>query len=192
MWLLHGRWYLATMSVVLTIGVAATTITPSSSSLRWKIAPTPSGDMSSSDATNYTGSATADHRHPKFFYDEWSSHIKKGKCSEDETPIKIPIKPTDPLEPDDYLLCSTVNWYKTYQFPPGIFEIDEQLLVPEWTAIVGAKSPTDWSDPQKVGWLPAGWLIDRNAARVGWLTWLGLALLGSWLAGWSKVCTSCT
>lgn len=34
-----------------------------------------------------------------------------------------------------------------YRFPPGIFEIDEQLLVPERTSITGAAPPNDMARP---------------------------------------------
>ena len=36
------------------------------------------------------------------------------------------------------LKCTVVAGIKVFSFPPGVFEIDEQLLVPESTAIVGA------------------------------------------------------
>ena len=36
---------------------------------------------------------------------------------------------------------------KVYRFPAGIFEIDEQLLVPERTTIAGAADPNDMERP---------------------------------------------
>ena len=36
---------------------------------------------------------------------------------------------------------------KVYRFPAGIFEIDEQLLVPERTTIAGAADPNDMQRP---------------------------------------------
>ena len=36
---------------------------------------------------------------------------------------------------------------KAYRFPAGIFEMDQQLLVPEKTSIAGAASPNDMANP---------------------------------------------
>jgi len=38
---------------------------------------------------------------------------------------------------------------RTFRFPPGIFEMDAQLLVPERTAIIGAQNPNDMNDPTR-------------------------------------------
>ncbi|CAE7938475.1 pex16 [Symbiodinium sp. KB8] len=47
------------------------------------------------------------------------------------------------------IACSVEGGRKVYRFPPGIFELDEQLLVPEQTSILGARDPNDWSQPAK-------------------------------------------
>jgi hypothetical protein len=47
------------------------------------------------------------------------------------------------------ITCALELDVKTYRFPAGIFEIDEQLLVPEKTAILGAGNPNDMSNPTK-------------------------------------------
>ena len=45
--------------------------------------------------------------------------------------------------------CVRAGGVDTHRFPPGIFEIDEQLLVLERTAIVGARNPNDARDPTR-------------------------------------------
>jgi hypothetical protein len=45
--------------------------------------------------------------------------------------------------------CKVVNGMKVFSFPAGIFEIDEQLLVPQKTSITGAKPPNDITNPTK-------------------------------------------
>jgi len=46
-------------------------------------------------------------------------------------------------------MCAVENSVKVYRFPAGIFEIDEQLLVPENTSIIGASNPNDMLEPTK-------------------------------------------
>jgi hypothetical protein len=65
-------------------------------------------------------------------YKDWSAPIKAGVCNS---------KGVAP--------CNLVDGIKTYSFPAGVFEIDEQMLVPEHTAIKGAKGPNDMTDPTK-------------------------------------------
>lgn len=47
------------------------------------------------------------------------------------------------------ITCRLVDGVKIFQFPAGIFEIDQQLLVPPSTSIIGAASPNDMSDPTR-------------------------------------------
>jgi hypothetical protein len=41
------------------------------------------------------------------------------------------------------------GFVRVYNFPAGIFEIHEQLLIPENTTVIGAASPNDMSNPSK-------------------------------------------
>jgi len=67
-------------------------------------------------------------------YDEWSAPIKNGTCKDSSDPTKVQ--------------CTVqADGVKAYRFPAGIFEIDEQLLVPEKTSITGAASPNDMDNP---------------------------------------------
>ena len=68
-------------------------------------------------------------RHP---YKKWSQPIKASEC-----------------HGSALVACSLEDGVKTYRFPAGIFEIDEQLLVPENVSICGAASPNDAHDPLK-------------------------------------------
>ena len=64
-------------------------------------------------------------------YAAWSGPIKNGTC---QSGMLVP--------------CSReADGTKVYKFPPGVFEIDEQLLVPEHTSITGAGSPNNMTDP---------------------------------------------
>jgi hypothetical protein len=67
-------------------------------------------------------------------YASWSDPIKNGTCatSHDPTAVQCTVQ---------------LDGVKAYRFPAGVFEIDEQLLVPESTTITGAASPNDMSNP---------------------------------------------
>lgn len=65
-------------------------------------------------------------------FKSWSDPIKNGICSDHGV---VP--------------CTDIGGVKHYQFPAGIFEINEQLLIPERTTIMGAKNPNDGSDLTK-------------------------------------------
>ena len=39
--------------------------------------------------------------------------------------------------------------FQVFQFPAGIFEIDEQFLVPAGVSILGADKPNDMAEPTK-------------------------------------------
>ena len=45
--------------------------------------------------------------------------------------------------------CALHGGVKAYTFPVGIFEIDEQLLIPEKTSIAGAQNPNSMSNPRR-------------------------------------------
>jgi len=47
------------------------------------------------------------------------------------------------------LSCALRNCVKEYRFPAGIFEINEQLLVPENVSIIGVNNPNDMLKPTK-------------------------------------------
>lgn len=72
-------------------------------------------------------------------YKLWSGSLKTGACGADATPLAL----------QGGITCALENGVKTYRFPAGIFEIDEQMLVPESTAIIGAANPNDMSQPTK-------------------------------------------
>ena len=77
-------------------------------------------------------------------YTLWSDPIKAGKCN---AGVVGPggVKCELILHPD----ASEDVKVKSYHFPAGIFEVDEQLLLPPYTSITGAGSPNDVSDPTK-------------------------------------------
>jgi len=83
-----------------------------------------------------------------FPYSEWSDPIKAGTCSTGSTPLMIEIQPKKGGNKRE-IACALEEGLKTYRFPEGIFEIDEQLLVPEKTSILGAQSPNDMSEPTR-------------------------------------------
>ena len=66
-------------------------------------------------------------------YRAWSGPIKAGVCAATETA-------TETGGGGGGVTCTVgADGTKAYRFPPGIFEIDEQLLVPDNTSITGAK-----------------------------------------------------
>ena len=70
-------------------------------------------------------------------YESWANLIKEGKCSSF-------------LDSSKHFGISCVeeaDGAAHFLFPPGIFELGEQLLVPESVTITGAADPNDWSDP---------------------------------------------
>jgi hypothetical protein len=57
-----------------------------------------------------------------------------------------------------------------YRFPRGIFEIDEQLLIPEWTLIHGASDPNDMANPTKSPKWHEQTLFLATRGATDWLT----------------------
>ena len=43
--------------------------------------------------------------------------------------------------------CAMQGQVKAFQFPPGVFEINKQLLIPPYTSIAGSQNPNDMSSP---------------------------------------------
>ena len=87
-------------------------------------------------------------------YHAWSSPIKAGTCSDGVTPLPVTPTPHDQQgsaaaagAAGGAVTCSLEDGVKVYRFPAGIFEIDEQLLVPERTTIAGAADPNDMQRP---------------------------------------------
>ena len=71
-------------------------------------------------------------------YATWSGVVKAANCSgaADAT--------------GGLITCAVeeADGRKHFLFAAGIFEIDEQLLVPERVTLTGAADPNDWSDPE--------------------------------------------
>jgi len=80
-------------------------------------------------------------------YSEWSGPIKSGNCGSVSSPLKIRIQ--SKYNTSGIIPCSIQNGIKVYSFPPGVFEIDEQMLVPAKSTIRGASNPNDMSNPTK-------------------------------------------
>eukprot|EP00418_Pyrodinium_bahamense_P034373 CAMPEP_0179146836 /NCGR_PEP_ID=MMETSP0796-20121207/70941_1 /TAXON_ID=73915 /ORGANISM="Pyrodinium bahamense, Strain pbaha01" /LENGTH=528 /DNA_ID=CAMNT_0020847371 /DNA_START=21 /DNA_END=1607 /DNA_ORIENTATION=- len=89
-----------------------------------------------------------DGAHPTYPYGTWSTPIKTGKCSASSKPLRLAISPKTGTA-DRAITCALEGGIKAYRFPAGIFEISEQLLVPESVSITGAKNPNDMSDPTR-------------------------------------------
>ena len=70
---------------------------------------------------------------PRHSYRTWSEAIKRGECRT-TGPVVCSLRP---------------NGSKVYVFPAGIFEIDEQLLIPEKVTIIGARSPNNMARPDE-------------------------------------------
>lgn len=79
-------------------------------------------------------------------YNAWSSPIKAGTCSSNRTPMEIKILPKTGSTPG-IISCALEDGVKAYRYPVGIFEIDEQLLIPEKTKITGSRDPNDMFNP---------------------------------------------
>ena len=102
---------------------------------------------------------------PTFPYASWSAAIKQGSCSATSTPLAInivsksgehaviscallPFTHGDGSSDDGGALPPTI---KAYAFPVGVFEVDEQLLIPPNVSFAGAANPNvvlaspDWS-----------------------------------------------
>eukprot|EP00756_Hemistasia_phaeocysticola_P051034 Hpha_TRINITY_DN2621_c0_g1::TRINITY_DN2621_c0_g1_i1::g.145808::m.145808 len=77
----------------------------------------------------------------------WVPSIKGRVCSSSSTPMRIELKASS--GGDGVLLCSMEDGIATYTFPPGVFEMGEQILVPESTSLVGAANPNDMANPTK-------------------------------------------
>jgi len=75
-----------------------------------------------------------------YAYAAWSGPVKAGTCG------RIQISPKSGSAKCT-ISCTTESGAKTYRFPAGIYEIDEQMLVPEKTAIIGASNPNNMSNP---------------------------------------------
>jgi len=69
-------------------------------------------------------------------YESWGPIIKAGRCpsSLDASSLNIACR-------------QTLEGVVHFQFPPGVFELSEQLLVPESVTITGAADPNDWLSP---------------------------------------------
>lgn len=82
-----------------------------------------------------------------FSFAVWSSPILQQICSENTTALAIP------LDQSNYMFCSILKTnlglmkIKEYTLPAGVFEIDQQLLLPERTALIGALNPNNDRDP---------------------------------------------
>lgn len=75
-----------------------------------------------------------------YTYGEWSDPIKAHTCTE-----SISINSTTGLA--GAISCTNGGGVKAYTFPAGIFQIDEQLLIPENTSITGVANPNDMANP---------------------------------------------
>jgi len=95
-----------------------------------------------------SGEGLASDTYQTYPYSSWSDPIKVGTCSQDSTPMSIDMK-AESGDSSGVLTCSLEAGVKTYRFPAGIFEIGEQLLIPDSTAIIGANNPNDMSEPTK-------------------------------------------
>ena len=87
-----------------------------------------------------------DHSPPKpVDYKVWSTPIKNGSCQDvvynGNTIIKCVEQKRTPEDGGTPII------HKEYYFSAGIFEIDEQILIPENVSIIGVSNPN--GDPQK-------------------------------------------
>ncbi|CAJ1415813.1 unnamed protein product [Effrenium voratum] len=83
-----------------------------------------------------------------FAYSAWKEAVSSGLCSTNVTALSIPIVSKPPVTHAN-ITCSLQDGIKTYLFPAGIFEISEQLLIPEKTSITGASNPNDMAAPTR-------------------------------------------
>jgi len=100
---------------------------------------------------NNTNSPTSEP--PIYAYSAWSHLVKNGVCSKSSSPLDIKIPPKSPGGNDAVVTCTLLeHGMKDYVFPPGIFEIDEQLLIPDNTSITGANNPNDVQPTETPDW----------------------------------------
>lgn len=85
---------------------------------------------------------------PSYAYKVWSHPLVAGLCSNDTVPLEIPIMPSTGSA-KGVIVCTLKDGVKSYKFPPGIFEIDEQLLILERTSITGAMNPNNMANPKE-------------------------------------------
>ncbi|CAK9084173.1 unnamed protein product [Durusdinium trenchii] len=79
---------------------------------------------------------------PIFVYTSWRDLILHGDC-------RSSVQLTSSSGQTAEIRCNVEEGRKVFRFPPGIFEIDEQLLIPASCSIVGAASPNDMANPKK-------------------------------------------
>jgi hypothetical protein len=79
-------------------------------------------------------------------YDVWSGPIKARVCSNSSVPLEIALNPKISARVPS-MTCKLEHGVRSYELPPGIFEIDEQLLLPANTSVTGASSPNDMANP---------------------------------------------
>jgi len=93
---------------------------------------------------DWIGLAVEGSPYQTYAYAAWSDPIKAGNCGH----IRIqPKTGTTPKLETATIRCTEADGFKTYSFPAGIFEIDEQMLVPRKVRIIGASNPNAMSDP---------------------------------------------
>jgi len=73
-------------------------------------------------------------------YSEWAGIIANGTCSE-EVLGQYAYSNISCTEDDEGMTH--------FMFPAGIYEMDEQLLVPPYTTITGATDPNNWDHPDQ-------------------------------------------
>ena len=97
-----------------------------------------------------SGLAAEQHQHPTpiYAYASWSTPIKSGACSSSSNPLHIPIPATNGAG-EANITCALLDHIKSYIFPAGVFQIDQQLLVPPNTSLTGAHNPNDMANPRR-------------------------------------------
>ena len=94
---------------------------------------------------------------PTFEFNQWSTPFKRNfaECHQIVLTPRLGETTTRGLfleeneNHDVFINCTMTGEMRNYVFPPGIFEIDEQLLIHPFTSITGANSPNDMSAPLK-------------------------------------------
>ena len=108
-----------------------------------------------SSAASFASFASAASPPPTFPFSTWSAPLLAGTCSPTSTPLSIRITPERAASAPAFLTCrTTAHAIRAYTFPPGVFQIDEQLLVPANTSLTGAAPPNDPADPTRS---PSDW-----------------------------------
>jgi hypothetical protein len=82
-----------------------------------------------------------------YAYAEWSGPIVARICSQDSTPLSIPLVSKSGSAAT--MTCALEKRIRVFKLPLGIFEIGEQLLLPPNSSITGASSPNDMTDPTR-------------------------------------------